>query len=112
MAVDRKNQAVMQEIECDSMVSAIDKFKEINNLEPSKCSGPYFKKRGWDHKSENKITFTKEVRMAIYNEWYVKANILSNPPNTAFIFFNKRIDGKIIKPPPGEIVNLGDLKLK
>lgn len=102
---------INKQIESISMREAINTFESLTKLKPQHVEGPYFKKRGWSLKDEKKVTFTQKALKAIYDGWLVKAIVLSDPPNTAFLFFDKRQDGQIIPPPTTDIVNIGDLQI-
>lgn len=99
-------------IEASSMQEAEKKFFEITKTKVNSTHGPFFKKRGYKFKQEQKFTLTGKQVRAIYNDWFVKAHLLSEPANSALLFFDKRVDGqKMSSPNDNLIVNVGDLTI-
>jgi hypothetical protein len=99
-------------IEADSMQEAEKKFFEITKARSNSTYGPFFKKRGYSIKNEQTITLSGKQIRAIYDDWYVKAHLLSIPANSALLFFEKRVDERKIAPPNDNlIVNIGELTI-
>ncbi len=97
-------------IESQDRDNACKIFESENEIKPQIVLGPFFKKKVGVLDSEVVIKFSGVTKKAIYNEWNVKAVLLSSPEGHAYIFYDKRIDNKKIQKPVSTIVKLEELK--
>jgi hypothetical protein len=88
-------------------------FEEKFQIAPTFIFGPFFKKRIFIEPIPcTDLVLSGEVKKAEFNGWLVRANILKNPPNCAFLLFESRIDGKKMSKPQNKVVSLQDLEIK
>lgn len=106
----RDGQLLSQRIEAKSLDEAIGIFAREYGIRPQIFHGPFSARRD-RNLGTKEIVFTTTSLSAIYNDWKVKAILLSSPSNCAYLFFQSRVDGKIAPRPQGTfIVKCEDLK--
>lgn len=108
-----KEKLVSELLEAEDRKTAEQKFEEKFQTSPTFLFGPFFKKRIFQPLLPNTdLILSGETKKAIFNGWFVSANILKNPPNSAFLIFESRLDGKKMSRPQNRVVLLQDLELK
>lgn len=103
--------SVSKSIEVDSSEEAICLFQKEFNVEPENIHGPYYRKRAGVLDNSREIEFSGERIKAIYRDWVVIASILKHPKNSAYLLFDKRVDGKKAPKPSGTfIIKMEEIK--
>jgi len=100
-------------IKANSQSEASSLFFEQNGIEAKSIHGPFRPKRVQIIENNRTLLFAdKPQQKAIYNDWEVMALYLKEPANSAYLLFNKRVDGKKMSPPKGTvIVSISDLRI-
>ncbi len=98
------SKVIQREIEAFNFIEAQLSFTKEVGVKPSILSGPFFKKRGCNQEHYTNLRFAGPSKKAIYDDWHVIAQLLLEPENTAYLFFDKRVDGKNIPRPSGHFV--------
>lgn len=102
---------ISKSIEAETSEEAIGLFKSEFGIQPENLHGPYYRKRGGILETSREIEFSNERKKGIYRDWYVIASILNYPENSAYLLFDKRVDGKKVPKPTGTfIIKLDELK--
>lgn len=105
-----KKQLISKAVEADTRDSAVSSFKDQNSIDAEIILGPFFLKKTNVLNQEINIKFSGESKKAIYNDWYVKAMMLSHPNEFAYVFYDKRIDDKKAQKPVSNLVRIEELK--
>jgi hypothetical protein len=106
------NELKTKAIQAASVEEAVNLFNTQFGFKPKDVLGPFHKKQTKVLANTIAIKMSARWENAEYNGWNVKANILKEPPNQAFLLFNSRIDGQIAQKPQGTIiVPIQDLRL-
>ncbi len=95
---------VSNTIEAETLEEAQKKFEKENKVKAEGCHGPFYVKKIPIKEECNNVQFLGESRKAIYNNWYVTALLTSEPPNCAYLLFDRRVDGKKMPRPNGTII--------
>lgn len=99
-------------IEAFSVEEAINKFNVEFGFKPKDVLGPFYQKRTKILANTIAVKMSPDWENAEYNGWNVRANILREPKNYAFLLFNNRKDGKNLQKPSGTIiVPIHDLRM-
>jgi len=107
------NQLIIEDVIADSLTEAAQLFQEKFLLVPQEIKGPFYKKRKQIEEPPQIIRFSKEKKLAQYENWNVRAFILIEPEHYAYLIFLSRIDNKITSsiPKGTHIVPLSQLRL-
>ena len=106
----KDNLLISQKIEAQSLDEALYLFEREYNIKAQSFHGPFAYRRDRSLGTKE-IIFSNNSISAIFNGWKVKAILLNNPPDCAFLLFQERIDGKKISRPKGTfIVKCEDLQ--
>ena len=110
-AVSENSQLLSETLIADGADEAKIYFEKIWGIFPQSISGPFFKKKSNVIKTNTELKFKPgEYKETVYKGWNITAMMLSNPPNSAFVLFNKRVDGQNIKKPGTTIVRVEELE--
>ena len=95
--------------------SSLDEVKKIfeteYSIEPKNISGPFYYRKSNVIKKNTEIKFQPgNSKKAVYKGWRITAMPLETPPNSAFIFFDQRIDGQKMPKPDTTIINIEELE--
>lgn len=91
-------------IESDNSEDAMLVFFKDNNVKAQVVHGPFFIKRAGVMDNTREVVFSGSSKRAIYKEWHVNALLLKDPENSAYLLFDRRVDGKKIPKPTGTFV--------
>lgn len=107
----QEGKLLSKSIESETSEQAIDLFTDEFGVKPDNIYGPYYRKRDTVLDNTREIEFTGISKKAIYKDWYVIASILKFPKDTAYLLFDKRVDGKKVPKPSGTfIIKLDEMK--
>jgi hypothetical protein len=84
-------------------LEAKELFAKQYSVEPKEILGPFFKKKAQIIENTRVLKFSNQTKKAIYGDWEVNAFLLIEPADSAFLVFNKRVDGKKVPFPKGTI---------
>lgn len=105
------SKSVSKSIVSNTSEDAIKQFQTEFGQEPDNVHGPYHRKREGVLDNTRQIEFSGERIKAIYKDWHVIASILNYPKNSAYLLFDKRVDGKKSPKPAGTfIIKLEEIK--
>jgi hypothetical protein len=98
-------------VEASSVDESCSFFEQENGIKPQVILGPFYKKKtGMLDKNFNiKFKFGPNIQ-AIYNGWHITAMPLSNPPESAYILFNKRVDGIKTHKPQSMVIKIKEIQ--
>jgi hypothetical protein len=108
------NQLISHTVEASSMDDAASIFAEKYRVKAQSIHGPFRHKKIKADSIDNAINmqFAGQTKTAIYNGWLVSALLLKMPENSAYLLFDRRVDGKkLSKPTRNVIVKLDDLQI-
>lgn len=98
-------------IEQETSEEAQKRFVAKYEAKPESILGPFYRKRtGVLLNSQAQVRFTGKHVAAIFNEWYVKAMLLSQPEDCVWVFFDLRVDGKKQPKPQSFIMKAEELR--
>lgn len=100
------NELFTKIIPADSQKEAIDFFAKQYGHSPKDVLGPFLKKKTQIIETTRVLKFTSQTRKAIYNDWIVTAFTLIDPPDQAYLVFNRRVDDKKMPLPKGTVTAL------
>lgn len=107
----KEGKLISSMIETKTMDDSYVFFEKENGIKPQVVLGPFYKKRTSVLDKNCEIKFKPDQsKRAIYNGWYVTAMILSSPAESAYLFYDRRVDGQKIPKPNLTIVNTKDLQ--
>lgn len=108
-AVDGKS--VSKSLQATTSEEAIKLFEAEFKVQPDNVHGPYHRKREGILDNSREIEFSDVKKKAVYRDWHVLASYLKYPKDSAYLLFDKRVDGKKVPKPVGTfIVKLEELK--
>lgn len=106
-----ENNLIAKTITAASKDAAISIFIDQYHNPPNDVLGPFFEKKSQIVEPGKVVKFSNQTKKAVYCDWLVNAMMLTDPPNKAFLIFIKRIDGRKMKVPTGNItVPINDLR--
>ena len=106
----QNNILISQKIEAQSLDEALGIFEKEFKIKAQNFHGPFAYRRDRSLGSREIVFGTRSIN-AIFNDWKVKAILLKNPPDCAFLLFQERVDGKKVARPKGTfIIKCEDLK--
>lgn len=112
VGISETAELISKEILASSQEEASSLFKTQNGTDVKNIHGPYFKKKTQVLDTTRSLKFSKEFKQAEFNGWFVKAMLLTEPANHAFLIFINRVDGnKISKPKGTYIVPISNLRI-
>jgi hypothetical protein len=86
-------------------------FEKENGIKPQVVLGPFYKKRTGTLDKHFDIKFKPgQTKRGIHNGWQVTAMPLSNPPDSAYLFYDRKVDGQKGIKPVSTIIKLKDLQ--
>lgn len=91
-------------IQAVSQDEAATCFFEQTGIKAKTIHGPFRPKRAQVVENTRTLKFAAEQKLALYNDWEVKALFLKEPENHAYLVFIRRVDGKKQPAPKGTIV--------
>ena len=98
-------------VESKTIENACSIFEQENGIKPQIVLGPFYKKRTSTLDKHFDIKFKPgQTKRGIYKEWNVTAMPLSNPSNSVYLFFDKRVDGRKAVKPSSTIINIKDFE--
>lgn len=102
---------ISEMIEQETSDEAQKRFVTKYNFKPEMVLGPFYRKRtGVLLNTQTQVRFTGKSKLAIFNEWYVKAMILEVPEECVWVFFDTRVDGKKQPKPQSFIMKVEELQ--
>lgn len=104
----RDNELISKTINASTQKEADKLFEQQYLLVPQISIGPFYRAR--TRPDIQKVIFTGKSKTAIYDDWIVNALLVKEPENCAFLFFDRRVDGKKMIKPSDMIVKLDELK--
>lgn len=106
------NELQLKAIESSTREIAIESFINQFGFKPKDILGPFYKKYTSPINNSIKLVFSPVWKQAEYKDWYVRANILKEPKDYAFLIFKQRKDGQNLPKPQGKtVVSIYDLKV-
>lgn len=105
----RDQELISQTIKAMTQKESDKLFEKQFGILPQISIGPFYRAR--IRPDIQKIVFTGQSRVAIYDDWVVNALLVKEPENCAFLLFERRVDGKKITSKPSDtIVKLDELR--
>lgn len=103
---------VSEMIEQETSEEAQARFSKKYNSKPESILGPFYRKRTGVlmNAGAAQVRFTGKSKLAVFNDWYVKAMILEVPEECVWVFFDTRVDGKKQPKPQSFIMKAEELK--
>lgn len=99
------NKLISEVICAKSSIEASSIFIEKYKINAQEIFGPFYKKNSKDiFIKTSALKFSSQNIKAQYKNWIVNAIVLKEPPDHAYLLFNRRIDGKDLPSPKGTIV--------
>lgn len=99
----KNNTLISQKIEAQSLDEALILFEREYGIKAQNFHGPFAYRRNRSL-GTREIIFGNTSISAVFNDWKVKAILLQNPPNCAFLLFQERVDGKKAPRPKGTFI--------
>lgn len=98
-------------IESQSIEDSCSFFEKENGIKPQVVYGPFYKKKTstLDKNFDIKFKFGQN-KQGIYNGWHVTAMPLASPEDSAYLLYNKRVDGQKIQKPTAMVVKLKEIQ--
>lgn len=112
-AVSEQGELLTKIVNATTSLDAKKLFQGEFGVNPKEIMGPFHKKQTQILEVTRELKFVKndKSRRAIYHDWLVDAFLLSDPPEHAYLVFQKRIDDKKVTPPKGTVtVPVTDLR--
>jgi hypothetical protein len=97
------NELITKIIPATSQSEAAELYSKEYGHSPKDILGPFIKKKTQVIEVTRVLKFTSQTKKAIYGDWIVTAFILTDPPDQAYLVFNKRVDDKKAPSPKGTI---------
>lgn len=105
------NKLISQSIIAASSEEAVSLFQKEFGCQPDNIHGPYIRKYSGVLNNTREIEFSDKRFKGIYKDWIVMATVLKYPENSAYLLFDKRVDGKKMAKPSGTyIIKLEEIK--
>lgn len=99
-----ENKIISKTVEADNSEEAMNTFEIDNGVKAQIIHGPFFQKRAGVLDNTREIKFTGTSKRGIYKDWIVNALLLKDPVNSAYLLFDKRVDGRKMPKPTGTFV--------
>lgn len=86
-------------------------FEKEFKIKPHIVYGPFYKKKSGilDKNFDIKFKFGPN-KHGIYNGWYITAMPLLNPPDSAYLLYNKRVDGQRVSKPSAIVIKIKEIQ--
>jgi hypothetical protein len=111
VAISDVGELITKTIQAVSQQEAASLFLEQTKLSAKEILGPFRPKRMQVLETTRTLKFTNQIKRAHFNGWEVKAHLLKEPENHAYLVFIKRTDDKKQPAPKGTIiVPISDLR--
>ena len=91
---------ISKKIKATTIDDAMNIFETTYGVRAQVFHGPFVERQDRTLGTKE-IVFSSQSLQAIYNDWKVKAILLKNPPNCAYLFFQERVDGEKANKPKG-----------
>lgn len=106
-----ENKIISRMIESANSEDAMKNFEIENEIKAQIVHGPFFMKRVGVLDNTREIKFTGTSKRGIYKDWIVNALFLKDPENSAYLLFDKRVDGRKMPKPTGTfVVHIDELR--
>lgn len=107
----KDNALVSKMVESPSVEESYSIFEKENGIKPQIVLGPFYKKKTGtlDKNFDIKFKFGSN-KQGIYNGWHVTAMPLLSPPESAYLLFNKRVDGLKTQKPHAMVVKIKEIQ--
>lgn len=108
----KDSQVISKIVQAETSEDALKLFEDEFQIKAQIVQGPFYKKKVGVLNTTRNVQFANKSKKAIYNDWIVNALLLKEPENSAFLLFEKRVDGKQMSKPKGTfIVKIDDLRI-
>jgi hypothetical protein len=109
----KDNVLLSKMIEANTIEEAVNIFDKEYDTKPDVVFGPFYKKKTSTLNKDFDIKFKfGEKRIGIFNGWYITAMLLLNPPDSVFVLYGDRVDGKKIDKPKSIVIKLNEKGLE
>jgi hypothetical protein len=86
-------------------------FEKEYGIKPQIMYGPFYKKKTGILDKNFDIKFKiGQNKQGIYNGWHVTAMPLMSPPDSVYLLYNKRVDGKKIQKPGAMVIKSKEIQ--
>lgn len=86
-------------------------FEKENGIKPQIVLGPFYKKRTSVLDKNCNIQFKpNQSKRGVYNGWHVTVIPLSNPADSVYLLYDRRVDGQKLPKPNLNIVKIKELE--
>lgn len=103
---------ISEMVERGAADDARDTFSVKHGVAPLTVLGPFYRKKMGVLKAHNEIDLSGKSIKCQYDGWNVTAMVLNYPADTAWVFFNSRVDGKKMPKPQSVILRIEELGCK
>jgi len=105
------NELLSKMVEAKNIDEAYSLFEQENGIKPQIVLGPFYKKRTAVLDKNCNVQFKpNQSTRGIHNGWHVTVIPLSNPPDSVYLLYDRRVDGQKIPKPNLNIVKIKELE--
>lgn len=104
------NRLVSESIQSSSVENAAIAFQKQFGQKAERIDGPFYRKTKRYSKAPQKVQFASVSQVAIFDGWIVNALHLKEPEDSAFLLFDRRLDGEKAAKPKVSVVRIEELK--
>lgn len=107
----KENILISKMVEAQTLEGSYVIFETENGIKPQMVLGPFYKKKSNVLEKNTSLRFKFGQNMqGNYNGWLITAMPLLSPPDSAYVLFNKKIDGSRATKPNAMVVKIKDIQ--
>lgn len=107
----RDNTLLSKMIDSTTVEDACVLFEKEYGIKPQIMYGPFYKKKTGTLDKNFDIKFKiGQSNQGIYNGWHVTVMPLTSPPDSAYLLYNKRVDGQKAQKPHAVVAKLKEIQ--